>query len=72
MTSSENQLRVCTLYRTTMEREREIMILCVCVCVCVCVCLQGKDTKKVKLAETDDLIDVDEEDLEKVWSHAVM
>ena len=29
-------------------------------------CLQGKDTKKVKLAQTDDIIDVDEEDLEKV------
>jgi myosin-18 len=26
---------------------------------------QGKDTKKVKLAQTDDIIDVDEEDLEK-------
>ena len=30
------------------------------------VCVQGKDTKKVKLAQSDDVIDVDEEDLEKV------
>ena len=32
----------------------------------MCVCVQGKDTKKVKLDQTNEVIEVDEEDLEKV------
>ena len=44
-------------------------VLCVCVCVCV---EQGKDTKKVKLTEMGDVLEVDEEDLEKVGHVTIM
>ncbi len=46
------------------------MYLMVCSHRVVFCCLQGRDKLSVKLAQTDGIVDMDEEDIEKVWSVA--